>query len=101
MRHTKDIRLQNLSDFYCTKCGNRSYPIWRKSGKAKEPGHLKKMYCLYCKAEENMVEIKQKGGYTLEDFLIEFKNGNFENGERKLPYKQFLLEMRKRGVFND
>ena len=43
-----------------------------------------------------MVEIKQKGSYTLEDFLIEFQNGNFENGQRKMPYKQFLAEYRKK-----
>lgn len=98
MRKSKDIRLQNFSDFYCTKCGHKGIPIIRKSGKAKEPGHLKKLFCLYCNEEENMVEIKQKGSYTLEDFLIEFQNGNFENGERKMPYKQFLAEMRKKNV---
>ena len=43
-----------------------------------------------------MAEIKQNGKYTLEDFLIEFQNGNFVNGERKLPYKQFLAELRKK-----
>ena len=43
-----------------------------------------------------MVEVKQNGKYTLEDFLKEFNNGNFENGERKLPYKQFLAELRKK-----
>ena len=101
MRKSKDIRLQNFSDFYCTKCGHKGIPIIRKSGKAKEPGHLKKLFCLYCNEEENMVEIKQKGSYTLEDFLIEFQNGNFENGERKMTYKQFLAEMRKRSGNNE
>lgn len=95
MRKNKDVRLQSLSDFYCTKCGHKGIPIIRKPGKDKEPGHLKKLFCLYCNSEENMVEIKQKGSYTLEDFLIEFQNGNFENGERKFPYKLFLAEMRK------
>lgn len=101
MRKNKDIRLQNFSDFYCTKCGHKGIPIIRKSGKAKEPGHLKKLFCLYCNSEENMVEIKQKGSYTLEDFLLEFQNGNFENGQRKMPYKQFLAEMRKRSGNNE
>ena len=96
MRKSKDIRLSNLSDFYCTRCGHKSYPIWRASGKGKEPGHLKKLFCLYCNSEQNMAEVRQKGKYTLEDFLIEFQNGNFENGQRKLPYKQFLAEIRKK-----
>lgn len=105
MRRTKDIRLSNLSDFYCTKCGHKSYPIWRANGKGKEPGHLKKLYCLYCKSEQNMAEVRQKGRYTLEDFLIEFQNGNFENGQRKLPYRQFIAELRqkkeKEGIANE
>lgn len=105
MKRTKNIRLSNLSDFYCTRCGHKGIPIIRKPGKAKEPGHLKKLYCLYCKTEENMVEVKQKGKYTLEDFLIEFENGNFENGQRKLPYRQFIAEVRnkkqKEGVNNE
>lgn len=96
MRKNKDVRLQSLSDFYCTKCGHKGLPIIRKPGKDKEPGHLKKLFCFYCNSYENMVEIKQKGSYTLEDFFIEFQNGNFENGKRKLPYKQFLMEYRKK-----
>ncbi len=95
MRRTKDTRLQKLSDFYCTKCGHKGIPIIR-AAKVREPGHLKKLFCLYCGNEENMVEIKQNGKYTLEDFLLEFQNGNFENGERKLPYKQFISELKKK-----
>ena len=100
MRHVKDERIQKLSDFYCTECGHKGIPIIRTK-KAREPGHLKKLFCLYCQKEVNMVEIKQNGRYTLEDFLIEFENGNFENGERKLPYKQFVAELRKKRLDND
>ena len=39
-----------------------------------------------------MVEIKNKGKYTLEDFEIEYNEGNFINGERIKPYKQFIAE---------
>ncbi len=94
MRYSKDARLYKLSDFYCTECGNKGIPIIR-SNKAREPGHLKKLYCLYCNKDTNMIEIKQNGKYTLEDFLIEFNNGNFLNGERILPYTQFISEYRK------
>lgn len=97
MRRTKDTRLNQISDFYCTVCGHKGIPIIRKVGKEKEPGHLKKLYCLYCNKETNMVEVRPSNlKYTLQDFLIEFENGNFEGGERKLPYKQFILELRKK-----
>ena len=96
MRVNKNIRLQRLSDFYCTCCGNKGIPVMRKVGAEREPGHLKKLFCLYCNDEKNMVEIKSNGKYTLEDFLIEFNNGNFINGERQLPYKQFLAEYRQK-----
>ena len=96
MRKSKDIRKQSFSDFYCTKCGHKGIPIIRREGHEKEPGHLKKLFCLYCNSEQNMVEVRQRGRYTLEDFLTEFQNGNFENGLRKIPYKQFLMEIRKK-----
>ena len=95
MRRTKNIRDYDLSDFYCTKCGHKNFPIIRRPGKAKEPGHLKKLFCLYCNSEQNMVEIKQKGAYTLEDFLIEYKGGNFVEGQRVLPYKQFIAKQKE------
>ena len=84
--------LADVSDFYCTQCGNKGIPILRKKGKEKEPGHLKKLYCLCCKDDVNMAEVKYNGKYSLEDFLIEFKGGNFINGNRIMPYKQFIAE---------
>lgn len=39
-----------------------------------------------------MVEINSRSKYTLEEFEIEFNNGNFINGERVKPYKQFIIE---------
>lgn len=100
MRHSKDPRMQKISDFYCTVCGNKTYPIIR-AGKEREPGHLKKLYCLYCQKEQNMVEIKQKSTYTLEDFYIEFTNGNFKDGQRITPYKQFIANIRKKECINE
>jgi len=90
----RDTRLQRLSDFYCTYCGHKSFPILRRVGKEREPGHLKNLFCLYCNQERNMVEIKAGGKYTLEDFEIEFKYGNFVDGNRVLPYRQFLAKVR-------
>lgn len=90
----KDTRVQKLSDFYCTYCGHKGIPIFRRAGKEREPGHLKKMFCLFCKEERNMVEIKPGGKYTVEDFEIEYNYGNFIEGERTMPYKQFISKVR-------
>lgn len=93
-RTSNDVRQFRFSNFYCTECGCKGIDIVRKAGKEREPGHLKKLYCFNCEKENNMVEIKSIGKYTLEDFWIEFHYGNFVNGERQLPYKQFEAKIR-------
>ncbi len=94
-------KIQEYSNFYCTCCGSKGIPIVRKTSKQKEPGHLKKLYCLNCKTEQNMVEIKSNSKYTVEDFYLEFENGNFLNGQRILPFKQFLKQLKERGYNNE
>lgn len=83
------MKLGDCSNFYCTQCGNKGIPVIRRIGREKEPGHLKKLFCLCCNQETNHVEIRPAGKYTLEDFWIEFNYGNFKNGTREMPYKQF------------
>lgn len=84
-----------ISDMYCTECGRKSIPIPRRTGKFKEPGHLKKIYCIYCNKEVNHVEVRPFGKYNLEDFKVEFENGNFKDGLRIEPnYKIFLAKVR-------
>ena len=73
-----------ISDFYCTRCGRRGIPLPRKKSKIHEPGHLKKLYCIYCQEEVNHVEIRPFGSYSYEDFKKEFERGVFDNeGNRK------------------
>ena len=100
MKRNKNIRNALLSDFYCTSCGNKGIPIFRAVGKEREPGHLKKLFCLHCQKEVNMVEIKPKSKYTLNDFWIEYEYHNFnENGERIEPWKQFVSKIiQKEGI---
>lgn len=89
-KKTKNIRNVCISDFYCTCCGNKGMPIFRTIGSEREAGHLKKLFCLYCQRETNMAEIKQKGKYTLDNFLIEYNGHNFdEQGNRKEDWKIF------------
>ena len=82
-----------INNFYCTRCGHKGIPISRQDNKMREPGHLKKLYCMYCKQEVNHAECKEFSKYTYREFLEEFNGGNFnENGERRLPWRQFLKE---------
>ena len=90
-RKSKNIRNIKMSDFYCTICGNKGIPIFRTVGQEREPGHLKKLFCLYCQKETNMAEIRSIGKYSLNDFWIEYEYGNFtKEGERIEPWKIFV-----------
>ena len=76
-----------ISKFYCIQCGKEGMPIFRRGNQRREKGHLKKLYCLNCQKEVNHAEIAN--GYTYEDFLKEFNEGNFdENGNRTVPFKR-------------
>lgn len=95
-RRTKDVRSLMLSNFYCTRCGCKSIPVFRQAGKEREPGHLKKMFCLNCQTETNMAEIRPYGLYNLEDFWIEYEYHNFDhNGNRIEPWKQFVAKIKQ------
>ena len=72
----------SLSDFYCTHCGSRGIPIVRKAGQSREPGHLKKLFCLKCKTETNHAEVRPYGSYRYENFLEEYSLGRFFEGKR-------------------
>ena len=48
-----------ISTFTCTVCGKEGIPIGRKQNSQREFGHLKKIYCIYCKEETNHVEIRE------------------------------------------
>ena len=90
---------QKVSDFYCTQCGSLGLPIIRTANHTREPGHLKRFFCLHCQKECNMVEVRMTGKYTLNDFWIEYNYHNFdENGVRKEPWKRFVAEIKKQGV---
>ena len=84
-----------ISDFYCTQCGTKNMPVWRKKGKLREAGHLKKLYCLHCKKETNNCEVKPLTHYDFETFKTEFEYGNFTaEGLRELPTGELLERIR-------
>lgn len=83
-----------IHDFYCTQCGNKGIPIIRSKGFQRKPGHLKKLFCIYCQKENNFVEVNLKAiKYTYNDFLFEFEQHNFdENGNRIKDFNDLLKE---------
>lgn len=101
-RKSKNIRNVKMSDFYCTICGNKGIPIFRTVGQEREPGHLKKLFCLYCQKETNMAEIRSIGKYSLNDFWIEYTYGNFdEEGIRKEPWGAFVTKIKNKEFQNE
>jgi len=93
----KRTLVKEPSRFFCTYCGHEGIPIVRTTGQQREAGHLKKLYCIHC-GETNHVEIRSLGPYQYEDFLLEFKGGNFDkNGQRKMSYRQFKNFLAKEG----
>ena len=83
---------------YCTQCGRKNIPIPRNKGRERELGHLKRLYCIYCKKRTNMVEVKGFSNYTYEDFLLEFNYHNFDKkGKRKLSLGDFRTHLNNGG----
>jgi len=87
-----------ISEMYCTQCGKKGIDIARRPGKYREPGHLKKIYCVYCKKETNHVEIRPfYSDYNKQDFELEMKHHNFNgDGKRIKPYRIFRGELKQK-----
>ena len=89
-----------ISQFFCTECGNEGIPLPRPESKKRESGHLKTLYCNYCKKETNFVEVRDHSSYNSLDFRVEFINHNFINGKRQMSYpalcqKLYMESIRK------
>ncbi len=89
-----------VSDMYCTKCGGKGLPVPRKAGQYREPGHLKKLYCIHCGRVWNHVEVRPMySDYNYEDFKLELDFHNFdEEGNRKEPYRIFRGNLKQKGL---
>ena len=64
-------------EFYCLRCGKPGIPIRRNQGFQHGPMHRKKLYCIYCQAEINHVEIRNLD--EKEKFLEDFANGVYKD----------------------
>ena len=64
-------------DFYCINCGKRGIPLPRQRGHQHSTFHRKKLYCIYCQKEVNMVECKNE--FEVKEFLEDFANGVYKD----------------------
>ena len=64
----------NISEFYCTVCGNKGIPLPRSYSSQRNKSHLKKLYCTHCRKETNHVEIRSCScDYNKEEILEQIK----------------------------
>lgn len=99
----KDRRNYVISYFMCTNCGHETIPLPRLANNKKHWGHLKKMYCPFCKQEYNAFEIVND--YDKEVFYQLFESGAFKENcdimeqdrkQKKKIVKQLEEEKKKK-----
>ena len=70
-------------DFFCCNCGRLGLPIARPAARKRERGHLKNLYCVYCKQEYNHVEITSD--QEKQEFLENYTKGVYEDAKNYIP----------------
>lgn len=75
-------RTYDEHSFFCTKCGNKGIPLFRKQGHQHSRFHKKKLWCVHCKEEVNHIECKTF------DEVLKFKE-DFEKGVYKNEVNDF------------
>lgn len=86
------------SRFFCTRCGKENtMGVWRKPGQAREAGHLKNLFCIYCNEVVNHIELTENNPkYTMEDVNLELGYDNFTgDGQRVQTLNELKLAIRK------
>jgi len=58
----RKTRFMDQSTFICTTCG-KTFPLMRSHGQHRERGHIKDLWCPFCKAERKFREVKRGEGY--------------------------------------
>ena len=51
-------RFMDKSELICMTCGNR-FPIMRNHGKPRERGHIKDIWCPFCKQDRKFQEVRR------------------------------------------
>ncbi len=85
-------------DFYCTRCGKKGIPVCR-TGRNRETGHLKKLYCIHCGIQTNHAECISGTKYSKEDFIKEFEAGNFnDEGLRIVALEEWQANLKSKDI---
>ncbi len=59
-------RFMDLSMLICPECGG-TFPIMRNHGSHRERGHIKDIWCPYCKADRKFEEISKRDHFVKEN----------------------------------
>lgn len=51
-------RFMDLSMFICSECG-KTIPLMRNHGQHRERGHVKDIWCPYCKTDRKFMEVRR------------------------------------------
>lgn len=70
------------SQFYCCLCGNKGMMLPRKVGKERPTGHLKNLYCIYCKQVTRHYEAKSEEDEI--KFRSDFNAGIYANEKENI-----------------
>ena len=59
----------NISYFICPEC-NKSFPLPRPKSLKRNKGHIKDLYCFYCKKDVKANEVRNKDYYVITNNTI-------------------------------
>lgn len=62
-------RYMDLSLFICPDCG-KTFPLMRNHAGHREKGHIKDLWCPYCKDEKKFKEIRKKDYFETKNGII-------------------------------
>lgn len=65
-----------ISRMVCTNCGKEGIPIPRKASQTRSQGHLKELYCIYCRGYHNHTEVRSEWDKYKLNILVEEMEAN-------------------------
>ena len=66
----------NFTSFYCPACGKKAMDLPRPRSLTRQAFHRKKLYCPWCRATYNCIEVRNE--YERQDFISDWEEGVYE-----------------------
>lgn len=63
--------------FFCVNCGKEGLPVYRSKAQQRGKLHRKRLYCIYCGQDVNMVECYDDE--DIEKFKRDFERGVYQD----------------------